>query len=173
MKCRICKVPYIRIRPMQAACSVVCAIELVRRAKEKAERKETRCRREKLKTRAQWQKEAQQAFNAYIRERDKSLPCVSCGRFHDGQFHAGHYLSTGARSELRFDESNCHKQCQPCNTHLSGNLVLYRAELIRRIGQEEVDRLEGPQQVRKLTIEDLKAIRNEYRAKTRSLCDAA
>jgi hypothetical protein len=154
---------------MQIACSPLCAIQIVKAAKEKAERKETRRRREKLKTRAQWQKEAQQAFNAYIRERDSGKPCVSCGRHHEGQWHAGHYLSTGARPELRFDEANCHKQCQPCNTHLSGNIVRYRAQLIHRIGAAELERLEGPQVQVKCTSDDLKAIRDEYRAKTRGI----
>jgi hypothetical protein len=82
---------------------------------------------------------------------------------HLGQWHAGHYLSTGARPELRFDEQNLHKQCSACNTHLSGNLVLYRAELIRRIGLDEVERLEGPQDPKKYTIDELKAIRDDYR----------
>jgi hypothetical protein len=169
MKCRACHHPYVRIRPMQIACSVLCAMQLVKEAKARAERKETRARREKIKTRAQWRKEAQTAFNSFIRLRDRHLPCVSCGRHHEGQYHAGHYLSTGARPELRFDEANCHKQCSACNTHLSGNLVLYRAELMNRIGPAEVQRLEGPQQVRKLTSEDLKAIRDEYRAMVRCM----
>ena len=96
-------------------------------------RKEDRAKREKLKSRAQWLKEAQQAFNAWIRLRDADKPCISCGRHHEGQWYAGHYLSTGARPELRFEPLNVHKQCSACNTHLSGNLVLYRAELVRRI----------------------------------------
>jgi hypothetical protein len=126
-------------------------------------------RREAIKTRSQWMKEAQTAFNAYIRARDQDKSCVSCGRHHEGQWHAGHYLSTGARPELRFNEDNCHKQCQPCNTHLHGNLVMYRAELIRRIGLYAVERLEGPQTPKKYTIPDLKEIRDEYREKLRNI----
>ena len=48
-----------------------------------------------------------------------------------------------------------------------GNLVLYRAELIRRIGLAEVERLEGPQPQRKFTIPDLREIRDKYRALAR------
>jgi 5-methylcytosine-specific restriction endonuclease McrA len=135
----------------------------------KAAAKALRERKEAVKPRSQWLREAQTAFNAYIRKRDESMPCISCGRFHDGQWHAGHYLSTGARPELRFDEANVWRQCQPCNTHLHGNLVLYRAELIRRIGLAEVERLEGPHQPCKWTVTELKAIRDEYRAKVRAL----
>ena len=66
-------------------------------------------------------------------------------------------------------EDNCHKQCAPCNTHLSGNLVLYRVNLIQRIGLARVEALEGPHMPLKLTIPDLKAIRDTYRAKANAL----
>jgi hypothetical protein len=136
------------------------------RAKEaKKQAQELRKRKEAIKPRAKWMQEAQAAFNAWVRARDVELPCISCGRFHNGQWHAGHYLSTAAKPELRFDGANVHKQCSACNTHLSGNLVLYRAELIRRVGLAEVERLEGPSGPKKYTIEELKAIRDEYRAR--------
>jgi hypothetical protein len=137
--------------------------------REKADRKEDKARRERIKPRADWMKEAQQAFNTYVRLRDAALPCVSCGRDHQGQWHAGHYLSTGARPELRFEPDNVHKQCQPCNTHLHGNLVLYRLALIEKIGLERVEWLEGPREPQKWTIDDLKAIKAEYSRKAREL----
>ena len=162
-RCKACKESFLAVRSMQVACSPACAADVARAKREKAERAADREKREKLKTRAQWMAEAQAAFNRYIRLRDSALPCVSCGRHHQGQNHAGHYLSTGARPELRFVETNCWLQCQPCNVHLHGNLVLYRAELIRRIGLAEVERLEGPHEPRKYTSDDLKAIRDTYR----------
>jgi hypothetical protein len=168
--CRVCERAFQRLRPLQAVCSPTCAIRSVRR--QKAEKTaETKRRREAVKSRSKWLSEAQQAFNAWIRARDAEDPCISCRRFHDGQWHAGHYLSTGSRPELRFDESNCHKQCQPCNTHLHGNLVMYRAELIRRIGLHEVERLEGPHPAKKYTIEDLREIRVEYRARLKTITE--
>ena len=142
-------------------CSPKCAI--------KAVKEHDKTRREAVKPRSKWLQEAQSAVNAWIRARDAYRPCVSCARFHDGQWHAGHYLSTGARPELRFDPNNIHKQCQPCNTHLHGNLVMYRAELIRRIGLHEVDRLEGPHPPQKWTVDQLKEIKAHYRAKTKAL----
>ena len=66
-------------------------------------------------------------------------------------------------------EDNCHKQCAPCNTHLSGNLVLYRVNLIERIGLHRVEWLEGPHSPLKLSIDDLRAIRDTYRAKAKQL----
>jgi hypothetical protein len=153
---------------LQTVCGIRCAAKVAPKARKEAA-KALRERREAAKPRGKWLQEAQAAFNAYIRKRDEAMPCISCGRFHEGQWHAGHYLSTGARPELRFDEQNCHKQCQPCNTHLHGNLVMYRAELIRRIGLAKVEKLEGPHQLCKWTVTDLKAIRDDYRAKGKAL----
>ena len=92
----------------------------------KQERKELREAKQRIKTRAEWLKEAQSEVNRYVRLRDKDLPCISCGRFHNGQYHAGHYRTVGSAPELRFELSNIHKQCAPCNNHLSGNIVNYR-----------------------------------------------
>ena len=129
----------------------------------------TRAKQESLKSKAQWAKDAQQAFNAFIRERDADQPCISCGRWHNGQYHAGHYLSVGARPELRFELFNVHKQCAPCNTHLSGNAVLYRRALVEKLGLELVEWLEGPHEPRRDTVDDLKAIKAHYTTLTKQL----
>ena len=139
------------------------------RAAAKIERAEIRKRKEAVKSKAEWAREAQTAFNAYIRLRDDADPCISCGRYHAGQYHAGHYLSVGARPELRFEPLNVHKQCAPCNSHLSGNIVLYRVALRTRIGEALVDWLEGPHPAKHYDIDDLKAIKAEYTAKSREL----
>jgi hypothetical protein len=144
-----------------------------RKAIAQRDRREIRVRKEKLKSRAEHMREAQAAFNEWIRLRDADRPCVSCGRHHEGQYHAGHYRSVGANPELRFEPLNVWKQCAPCNTHLSGNLVNYRLSLLLLIGPEKVDWLEGPHQARKHTVEEIKTIKAEYRAKTRELKRAA
>lgn len=114
-------------------------------------------------------KQAQSAFNAYIRARDDYLPCISCGRNHTGQYHAGHYRSRGAHPELRFEELNCHKQCAPCNNHLSGNISNYRPALIEKIGQEKVNWIEGPHEPKKYTCSELKEIELKYKSKLKQL----
>lgn len=167
--CRSCKTPFEPVRPLQIACSLPCALDIVQDKREKAARKlqraQTREARQRLKPRSKWLKEAQAAFNLWIRRRDEKLPCISCNRHHHGQYHAGHYRSTGASPEIRFDEANVHKQCQPCNTHLSGNLVNYRAGLIAKIGLAEVERLEGPHPPQNWTINQLKEIKSRYKEK--------
>lgn len=114
-------------------------------------------------------KKTQHIFNKYIRLRDRDLPCISCNRLHDGQYHAGHYRTVGGNPELRFDPRNCYKQCAPCNNHLSGNLVKYRINLVAIFGMSLIGYLEGPHELKRYTIDDLKLIQAEYGAKVKVL----
>lgn len=116
--CKSCRAKFTPVRPMQSVCCTACAVNLAETTKAKAkqraaaeDRRLTRAALVKLKPRAQLVREAQTAFNAWIRARDAHESCVSCGRMHEGQWHAGHYRSAGSRPDLRFDEANVHKQC--------------------------------------------------------------
>lgn len=160
----------------QAVCGYKCGLAIkdvnqakARKALDQVGRAEIKVRKEKLKSRAEHLREAQTAFNEWIRLRDATRPCVSCGRHHEGQYHAGHYRSVGANPELRFESLNVWKQCAPCNTHLSGNLVNYRIALEQLIGAETVAWLEGPHPARKYTVEEIKSIKADYRAKSKEL----
>jgi DNA repair exonuclease SbcCD ATPase subunit len=137
--------------------------------RKKQERKELREAKQRIKSRAEWLKEAQSAVNKYIRLRDADQPCISCSRFHSGQYHAGHYRTVGSCPELRFEEYNIHKQCSACNNHLSGNIINYRINLIRKIGLEKVEWLEGKHEPKHYTIDDLKAIKAKYKTLCREL----
>ncbi|EKJ0496192.1 DUF550 domain-containing protein [Escherichia coli] len=116
-----------------------------------------------------WIKQAQQAVNAFVRERDRDLPCISCGTLTSAQWDAGHYRTTAAAPQLRFDERNIHKQCVVCNQHKSGNLVPYRVELISRIGQEAVDEIESNHNRHRWTVEECRAIKAKYQQKLKDL----
>lgn len=140
------------------------------RAAAKVERAETRRRKEAIKTLADLKREAQQALNRWIvHVRDKDRPCISCGRHHEGQWHAGHYLSRGAAPQHALNPLNVWKQCAPCNTYLHGNQAAYRAQLVLEIGQAAVEALEQDNAPRKWTREELIAIREEYRAKLKEM----
>ena len=140
------------------------------KAKEMAQdKRETKAKLDKLKSRSTWAKEAQTAFNAWVRARDAGSACISCGRHHQGQNHAGHYLSVGARPELRYEPLNVWLQCAPCNTHLSGNAVLYRQALLLKIGADKLNWLEGHHPTRHYTTDELKAIKADYTARAREL----
>lgn len=186
-KCTVCREWFHPVRSEQYVCSYECgcvhgkaandAAKADKQRKEKkrrleeerADRQRHAKRRMAVKPLSYFIKQAQHAFNEFIRYRDRDLPCISCGRHHDGQYHAGHFRTTGASPELRFDEDNCHKQCSACNNHLSGNLTAYRPALIAKIGQARFDALMGPHALPKWTRDDYIRIRDEYRAKLREL----
>lgn len=167
-----------KIAGLKAFCNIDCMVEFgkgnidkgrKKLAKEKSKKFSEIKRNFKLNDKSLRKKEAQKAFNAFIRERDKNEPCISCGRHHTGQYHAGHYKSAGGNPEIRFEPLNCHKQCSVCNNHLSGNLVNYRVNLIDKIGLEKVEWLEGPHEPQKYTCEDLLKIEQEYKKKLKEL----
>lgn len=180
-RCKVCRQPFEPRQPMQVVCGIDCAKSLAVSVRSKAEKqaaikqcKADRERKENLKTRRDWEREAQAAFNAFIRARDADKPCICCGLPLSagdvgGKYDAGHYRSTGSAPHLRFHEANCHAQRKQCNRWGAGRAVDYRLGLIARIGLEAVEALEADQTPRKYTVEELKAIRDEYRAKAREL----
>ena len=184
-KCRVatCRASFVPARIGQAVCSPACAIIDAPRHAPKAHkaladigRKDIKVRKEQLKSRADHLREAQAAVNEFIRLRDAHLPCISCDSTPNdndlmtgSRWDAGHYRSVGACPGLRFEPLNIHRQCVKCNRNLSGNAVEYRIRLVLRIGAEKVDWLEGPHPARKYTVDEIKVIKAEYRAKTREL----
>jgi len=185
-KCAVCHEWFIPDRPFQPACvahQFEYAMDKIAEARYKKDvqtKKQIQVEQKKadqalkakkleVKPRSYWIKRAQAAFNAYIRQRDSDQPCISCQRHHAGQYHAGHYRTVGACPELRFDEDNCHKQCAPCNNHLSGNLVKYRVNLILKVGIKRVEWLEGNHDAKHYSIDDIKQIEKTYKEKLKQL----
>ena len=177
-RCKVCRKQFDPHLPMQTVCSPSCALSLAKskRAKEEKreqvkQRKADNAKRERMKTRGEWVAEAQAEFNAYIRLRDFGKPCICCGRPTDAKpnsVDAGHYRSRGSAPHLRFDERNCHAQLKKCNRY-HFDVAGYRKGLIARIGEQAVLDLEADQAPRNHTIDDLRAIRDEYRQKARAL----
>lgn len=144
------------------------------RAEAKVEREETRRRKQAIKTIPDLIKEAQVAFNAFIRERDREKPCICCGLplgagEVGGAFDCGHYRSTGSAPHLRFDERNAHAQRKVCNRWGAGRAVDYRIGLVARIGLEAVEALESDNRVHRWTREELMSIRDHYRKAAKEL----
>ena len=177
MKCKNCKEVFKPRKFNWKYCeSDVCnnigvqdLIKKVRATKKNDNRKKTKKEKEALLTHRDYLKLFQTVFNTYIRTRDKELPCVSCGKNNEKQFHAGHYRSVGSCPELRFEELNVWRQCATCNTYLHGNLIEYRKELIKRIGVDQVEWLEGPQPSNKLMIPEIKSKILDYKLKIKGL----
>jgi hypothetical protein len=158
------------------ACNIECAIEFTNRAKAKKLLKEQQHERSRIKERkaaikplSKWLQEAQSEFNKYIRLRDADKPCISCGCTTAIQWHAGHYRTTKAAGQHRFNEDNCNKQCSQDNLYHSGRISDYRIGLIERVGMLRVEKLENDNATRKWTIEDCVRIKAEYREKIKQL----
>ena len=161
-----------------AFCSFESAVQYASRNKHKGaeiarkeQKKKDVKRKQELKSAGDYIKEAQAAVNKYIRLRDRNKPCVSCGSNPEqklgGSFDAGHYRSRGSASHLRFNLLNIHKQCVKCNRFNSGNAVDYRIELIKRIGEDNVIRLENNNNPRKFSIEYLQRVKAIFNKRAR------
>ena len=174
-KCEACGVEYMPFNTLQKACSPKCALKIVEIDKERKYRAETRKLKESLKGHRELTREAQQAFNWFIRERDHGKTCISCGgkqkqnNYRGHYVDCGHYRSVGSAPHLRFVEDNAHGQCVRCNRDLSGNVVEYRHRLIARIGKKRVEAIESDNKERKYSRDELKEIAKEYRKKAREL----
>lgn len=172
--CKVCGKEFTPARPMQSVCSPRCAAKLGK-LKKAADRRETRAKKEAIKTLPTLLKEAQVAFNAYIRLRDRDQPCISCGApakadygYQKGR-DAGHYRSVGSAPQVRFNANNVHAQCVKCNQWKAGNVVDYRINLIARIGLPAVEALEADSEVHKWTKDEVRLIRDTYRALVKSM----
>lgn len=172
-KCATCRAVFEPRSMTHKCCKSECAQALVALEKARKDRKERQAGLAKLKRRADYLKEAQTAFNSYIRMRDRDKPCISSGvpltlEAVGGGFDCGHYRSVGSAPHLRFDERNAHGQTKKDNRYLSGNAISYRAGLIARIGLAEVEALEADDTPRKWTVPELIEIKKHYSALVRA-----
>lgn len=138
---------------------------------EKADRKRLRERRKDVKPLRHWVQMTQCAFNDWRREMLLSAGngCISCGTKTAFAWHAGHYRTTAAAPQLRFNPDNVWLQCSACNVHKSGNIEAYRVALVELIGEERVLALESNNKTHRYTREELDGIRAKARADLRAL----
>lgn len=93
---------------------------------------------------------AKKHFNFFIRLRDTNEKlvgrCISSGmilKVPSPNSHAGHFYSAGNYPLLRFNEDNCHLQSKSDNYFKSGNQLEYRKNLIKKIGEQRVKKLDA------------------------------
>ena len=177
-KCKICKEPFIPVRPLQICCSPTCAMTHARNkgAKATAEkyRREARTRRQAindLRPTSYYIRHAQSALNRYVRLRDKDQGCISCDKPSSwyGQWHASHFRPAGNNSAIRFNLWNIHKSCSICNNWKSGNLAEYEPNLRVKIGDAKVDWLKSQTQSAKYNKEYLERLKKVFTKKANRL----
>lgn len=190
-KCKVCgeyfvpKFHDIRIRWCSPEHGAIYAIDLRAKEKVKAEAKRIKDKRradeESRRSRAErrrdvkplrhWVQMTQRAVNDWRREMllSAGYGCISCGTKTAFAWHAGHYRTTAAAPQLRFNPDNLWLQCSACNVHKSGNIEAYRAALVELIGEDRVLALESNNETHRYTREELDGIRADARAKLRSI----
>jgi hypothetical protein len=182
-KCKVCRETFALVRPMQAVCGPECAHKAIIQTKikldisaGKEERKGIRARKEAIKNRGELTVEAQKEFNLYVRLRDIKAGhgCIDCGKPFEaqrpgGSIDAGHFLSRGSNPQLKFDERNVFAQRKNCNRPGGATAADFRAGVVARIGPAAVEALEADQAPKHYSLDDLRAIRDKYRAAARQL----
>lgn len=170
-KCKYCGETFQKVNQLQFLCMPPkeCSWKYAKEQKEKLLKvewqKEKKEIKETLKTLGQYEQEARAVFQKWIRQRDKFLPCISCGNNQTNQWDAGHYWDANKYSGLIFHEDNVHKQCKQCNNNLHGNFPDYRIGLVKKIGIERVNWLEENKdrlRVYKYTKQELIEIKEKY-----------
>ena len=169
--CKICSKQFNPISSLAKACSPACAVQYAKKVRADKQAKADKIHLEEMKTLPQLRKECQQVFNKFIRLRDWGQPCISCGTPHTGaanSFDAGHYRSVGSSPEVRFDPRNVSGQCKKCNRY-GFDSASYRAELVRRIGLDEVEALEADRTPKHYTKEQIRALTIHYKQRCKEL----
>ncbi len=182
-KAKRCRVRFEQMNSFHVACSVPCSIEIVRdkadkdkKESEKAENKVHAERKRKfydndLKTR---KKAAKIACHSYIRERDRGLPCICCGRPLGAKFDAGHWKESSNYPSIRYDEDNINAQSVHCNQYKGGDSGDYEKNLRLKIGNEKVDALIAKKNIIiKRTAQDYRDIEEYYKEKLKELQEQA
>lgn len=171
-RCRKCGVQFVPVYNSlnQTHCEKSeCFKEMIKEKISKQAKKRQRQFKKQSMTLTDWILKTQKVFNAYIRERDIGLVCISCQK-PPKKKNAGHYLNANNHWITRFDEDNVHLQCEHCNNSLSGNLIKYRQNLILKIGEERVLELEKKAyQTAKYSIPEVKEILEHYKQKLKRL----
>ena len=169
-KCRYCKSVFSPITTLQKNCfEPNCVAEWLNEVKQKNWKRKKAKLKMDLMTIQDYVKLAQQVFNKFIRLRDAGNVCISCQK-KPLKTNAGHFYNANNHWSVRFDERNVHLQCEHCNTYLSGNLINYRENLLKKIGIEEFDLLSvEATKTRKFTIDELKEIIATYKKKIKEI----
>ncbi|ECD3895803.1 recombination protein NinG [Salmonella enterica subsp. enterica serovar Gloucester] len=142
-----------------------------RARQQKAQRKVWRERKARIKPLTHWINLTQRTVNDLRRETCLANGdcCISCGTHSVMVWHAGHYRTTAAAGQLRFEPDNIWLQCDACNVHKSGNIERYRVNLVKKIGEARVQKLENNNTPHRWTVEELAEIRAAARAGLREL----
>lgn len=96
--------------------------------------------------------------------------CCTCGQIKPfTELDAGHFIS-GRSNAVLFDELGVHIQCQRCNRFMEGNKVNYYQYMLKRYGQDTIDRMQALKYMtRSLSILELLGLYEHYKQQVKKL----
>lgn len=102
------------------------------------------------------------------------VKCISCSTVkHWKEFDAGHFRPGSIGLATWIEDNNIHCQCFYCNKVLQGNAIPYEKALIKKYGQEEVDRIYALKGISlKLYRSDYEELIESYSQKIKELPNA-
>lgn len=174
-RCKICKEKFEpRFSSFQKTClNESCIANWYLQEKEKKEKNAWSDRKKELERTSislpALKAKAKRLFQAWIRQRDKDKPCISCGTKESKQWDGGHYKKAEVYSGVIFHEFNVNKQCVYCNRDLHGNEAEYRKALVRLHGEQKVAEFEqyaNETRYKKWTRDELYAIIEQTKIKS-------
>tara|TARA_R110000772_G_scaffold106420_3_gene208370 strand:- start:5205 stop:5729 length:525 start_codon:yes stop_codon:yes gene_type:complete len=128
---------------MSAFCTFDEAVKYANKNKSKGakvvatnQKKKDNHRKKELMSRGAWYQKLQQVKNKWITKvRDVDEFCCTCPTQNDVKYDAGHYIAVGSNMDLRFEETNIHKQCSvQCNQFGRGMPVQYDEFIKQKYG---------------------------------------
>ncbi len=132
------------------------------------------------RTHKQLLKRAWDAFSLFIRLRDclKTTgtidrgKCYTCGRiYHFKDLQAGHFVR-GRGGAVLFDELGVKAQDEGCNIFRDGEVLIFRKNLVKEVGEEVVEILESKRwKIKKRSKVELEALCLYYRQEHKKLLD--
>ena len=103
-------------------------------------------RKKKEKTISALTKELDTVVSRFVRlsraDPEGMVICYTCGhKAHYKKIHAGHYITRFFKA-TRWDLRNLRPQCFMCNIYRKGNAVIFRQNLVKEYGEEEIKEME-------------------------------
>lgn len=92
--------------------------------------------RESLETKSQLESKLQREINTIVRLIDKQTVCISTQKPLNEKYDAGHFFTTKAHPELRFNLFNIYAQSVYANQYLSGDISNFLDGLSNIYGEE-------------------------------------
>lgn len=119
-------------------------------------------------------RKADEAFSLYIRTRDsqayqgRAFRCLACGKIKPIEQGDASHLVGRQHMATRFSEDNVWVTCRYCNRFDNGNLIEYRKNLVKKIGETKVIMIEAAKNTtHKMSAFDLHEIALFYKKKVK------